>query len=554
MQNDDMQDNHQTNSRLTKYISKIFDVSTRFTFVRKKTYTCNGITNIMKEYFHKQTGLEFVLIPGGIYTRQSQDGDKTKQSVVETTLPPYLISKKLVTQSIWYQIMETIPSYFKARTTIQVDYPVEQVSWDDCQKFCQLTGLKLPTEAQWEYAARGGSTTQYYFGDTSHELDKYAWYNQNSHHTTHNVAGKLPNAYGLYDMLGNVWEWCQDFFEEETALNTSTSSKTTAQSYEHILKGGCFDLGAMICRITFRNCSVAGCRSKYNGFRVVTEFTPAEKKIVEYQESQPSSISEIIFAEAQNISYDNIPGFRFSHYQSCTCDSMTNKMAIYIHQQTNLEFVLIPIGTFSMGSNIQANEQPIHQVTLTVPYLMSRTPVTQGVWQKVMHTNASRFKKGDNYPVDSVTWHEAISFCQCTGLSIPTEAQWEYACRAGSAKKYFFGNSFQDLGKYAWYYSNSSQSSHPVGTKLPNAFGLYDMLGDVCEWCQDWFDSRYPSDPVVNPLGKGTRTSHCWRGGGWSFDHEHCRSAYRGGDLPDERNSDYGLRVVAMVTNLRLPN
>jgi len=176
-----------------------------FTYLKSAAYSCGGITKTVQEYKHNATGMEFVLIPGGTFTMGSPGGEAGRDSDEgpqhQVTLSPYLMSKTEVTQAVWERVMGSNPSYFKGP-----DRPVEEVSWNDCVSFCEKTGLALPTEAQWEFAARSGTQSAYYFGNDSSSLGNYAWYDGNSSGETHPVAQKQPNAYGLYDMAGNVWE------------------------------------------------------------------------------------------------------------------------------------------------------------------------------------------------------------------------------------------------------------------------------------------------------------------------------------------------------------
>lgn len=205
----------------------------------------------------------------------------------------------------------------------------------------------------------------------------------------------------------------------------------------------------------------------------------------------------------------------------------------------------IPAGEFDMGSNRgDDNEKPVHRVK--VPrFLISATPVTQAQYEAVTGHNPSFFK-GEKLPVDNVSWNEAMHFCkklsEQTGKSftLPTEAQWEYASRAKSTAEYCFGNEDVHLGEYAWYGENSEGVTHPVGMKSPNDFGLYDMHGNVWEWCLDRY-TDYSSESVTNPAIGSLRVL---RGGSWSDPARHCRSACRCCNHPGFRADFYGFRVV----------
>jgi len=214
----------------------------------------------------------------------------------------------------------------------------------------------------------------------------------------------------------------------------------------------------------------------------------------------------------------------------------------YLHAQTGMVFVLIKGGTFKMGSNESNYEKPIHEVTIS-DFLIGKYEVTQGQWQKIMSSNPANFKKGDDYPVEQVSWNDCQDFCSKSGLRLPTEAEWEYAGRAGTSTKYYWGDSVND--DYLWYNSNSGSSTHPVGQKKPNGFGLYDMSGNVWEWCADWSDANYyQSSPKSNPKGPASGQYRVLRGGGWLVNVYYCRSARRSRLDPTFRDLSVGLRVV----------
>ena len=208
-------------------------------------------------------------------------------------------------------------------------------------------------------------------------------------------------------------------------------------------------------------------------------------------------------------------------------------------------FCWCPAGEFEMGStNGDSNEKPIHTVKLTRGFWMLQTEVTQEMWKSVMGENPSYFT-GDKLPVERVSWGACDKFCQnlrAKGLNVqlPTEAQWEYACRAGTTGDYA-GN----LDEMAWYDDNSGSKTHEVGLKKPNQWGLYDMHGNVWEWCSDWY-GNYPNGTVTDPTGPTSGSSRVNRGGSWHCFAGTCRSANRDWDYdsPDDRYSILGLRLV----------
>ena len=217
-----------------------------------------------------------------------------------------------------------------------------------------------------------------------------------------------------------------------------------------------------------------------------------------------------------------------------------------------MEFVRIMPGTFVMGSNGSVkNEAPAHHVEITRMFYMSKYPVTQAQWEAVMGTNPSLYNVGENHPVEKVSWRQVQQFVavlnkEDESYRLPTEAEWEYACRAGSASKYFFGDEPGDLGRYAVVDNHDHHA--PVGTREPNPWGLYDMLGNVWEWVEDWYSETYYSEsPLRDPAGPPTGKDRVMRGGAFDYEAEFCRSATRFGDAPGYHGENVGFRLVWVI-------
>jgi formylglycine-generating enzyme required for sulfatase activity len=224
----------------------------------------------------------------------------------------------------------------------------------------------------------------------------------------------------------------------------------------------------------------------------------------------------------------------------------------------NLEMVDIPAGKFNMGSNEYEDEKPIHQVIVPA-FQIGKYPVTQAQYQAVMGKASSRFSGNPQKPVKSVTQNEAEVFCKqlskLTGKNyrLPTETEWEYACRAGTETLFSFGDDENQLGDYAWFDGNSNNTTHPVGEKRPNPWGIYDMHGNVWEWCADQHHESYADKPD-NIRENGSlawrdnnitnASSIIRRGGSWCRDPLVCSSAYRGRSVAEICNHDIGFRVV----------
>ena len=226
--------------------------------------------------------------------------------------------------------------------------------------------------------------------------------------------------------------------------------------------------------------------------------------------------------------------------------------------------VWIPPGTFLMGSpdteqDRQATEGPVTQVRLVSGFFMRKFEVTQGEYVPLMAGNPSYYSGDTNLPVDQVNWYEATNFCgrltareQAAGrvpagwaYRLPTEAEWEYACRAGTTNRFSFGDdpAYSQFGLYGWYNANSGHTHHPVGSKLPNPWGLYDMHGNVWEWCLDWLGT-YPGGTMTDTQGPVPGTVHGFRGGSWENGPPEARSAYRCVVGPDFIYWNLGFRPV----------
>ena len=221
-----------------------------------------------------------------------------------------------------------------------------------------------------------------------------------------------------------------------------------------------------------------------------------------------------------------------------------------------IRMLLIPAGEFLMGSpdsdsDALTHEKPQHRVKLTRPFYLGVCAVTQEEYERVMGKNPSRFQGDPQRPVETVSWNDAVEFCRRLSENegkqyrLPTEAEWEYACRAGTTTKWCFGDSESQLGEYAWYDENSGGTTHPVGEKKPNAWGVYDMHGNVWEWCADWYEAGYYSaSPADDPQCPSSGDVRVLRGGSWLIFPGGSRSAFRLGSAPDDRSRDNGFRLA----------
>ncbi|MFA4987201.1 MAG: formylglycine-generating enzyme family protein [Candidatus Brocadiia bacterium] len=434
----------------------------------------------------------------------------------------FLMSATEVTQKQYEAVMGVNPSSFRGS-----DLPVETVSWNDAADFCRkLTelelkhgnlpkgyGYRLPTEAEWEYCCRAGSTTDYCFGDDEKLLGDYAWFGE-AGYITHPVGTKMPNAWGLYDMHGNVCEWVWDWYSDYT-VGTQVDPRGHLKGGWKVLRDE--GLGADPRQYRSSGRAMAGPDNKgyWFGFRVV-------------------------------------------------CAALTPEEILLAEVKSSIGISLVPVARdeFAMGSeNGDPDEKETHTVEITRSFLMGSTEITQKQYADVMGANPSHVQ-GDDLPVDQVSWNEATEFCRkltererAAGLlpdgleyRLPTEAEWEFCARAESGREYFFStkeaNNIYLLGDYAWFNGNAEGTCHPVGTRKPNAWGLYDMYGNVWEWCLDWYAEKYPYGAGTNPRGPEHGQDRVLRGGSWNDLPEDCRSAIRNRLRPDDTLDICGFRVV----------
>ncbi len=227
----------------------------------------------------------------------------------------------------------------------------------------------------------------------------------------------------------------------------------------------------------------------------------------------------------------------------------------FASSSTCMEFLLVPAGEFVMGSPSDEQgrsdyESPTHKVTIKTPFYMGKSPVTQKQWKQIMETDPSHFK-GEDLPVEMVSWQEVREFVKRLNAAestdkyrLPSEAEWEYACRAGTQTGYFFGDDESQLNEYAWYAENSGGKTHPIGRNKPNLWGLYDMHGNVWEWVQDkWHENYNGSPPDGSSWEDGDVSFRVSRGGSWYCNASSCRSANRFRRDPESRFSNLGFRL-----------
>ena len=301
---------------------------------------------------------------------------------------------------------------------------------------------------------------------------------------------------------------------------------------------------------------------------VASDGYESEEGMVKLKASAPSNLqiqlSKEAVAEVSNVNdaIQSIPSTSPSQSITITSDNSSStsvtsgasEISIPVSNGITIDMVKVEAGTFKMGATSEMKkpfkwEKPVRQVTLTNDYYMGKYEVTQALWQTVMGSNPSRFKGSNNLPVECVSWDDCQEFIRklniMTGRSfrLPTEAEWEYAARGGKKSCGYQYSGSSNILDVAWYWDNSLDGTHVVGMKQANELGLYDMTGNVFEWCKDWYGA-YRSSSLINPAGTASGADRVCRGGGWGSSMRCCRSSYRDYYPPNYRYGNLGFRLV----------
>lgn len=526
----------------------------------------------------------FVTIPAGTFTMGSpedEEGRTDDEVQVSVTLTrAFHLQETAVTQRQYEALMGEVPRDFPE---CDPDCPVVHVTWHDAVAYANALsqaedlppcynrsgevvggvtaydceGYRLPSEAEWEYAARAGTETATYNGDlpgisceeSLPVLDPIAWYQCNSapgdRSERHPVGLKQPNGWGLYDMLGNVQEWTGSWYQWSQTGGVDPVGLDRGE--RRVVRGG--------------------------SYRVSTVGRADNARAARRSRAEPDS----------GASYR---GFRVARSDCRAGVCRGPEEASSTGPPLPAEFVEIPAGTFTMGSPEEErgrrwNREAQISVTLTRAFHLQTTPVTQAQFAERMGENPSRFEEcGADCPVESMSWYDAIAYANavsiaeglpecydaegnviggdtvydCAGYRLPTEFEWEYAARAGTTTATWAGDlpgetcalSLPLLDAIAWYRCNSATTerrmTRPVGMKTPNPWGLYDMLGNVEEWTDTWFE-RSPAGGA-DPVGPATGSGRVLRGGSSYTEQGSVRAASRSEDDPDFGSEDIGFRLA----------
>ena len=522
---------------------------------------------------------KMIRVDGGTFMMGNNSGKSNEKPVHEVTLSPYYIGETEVTQALWRAAGCINRSYYK-----NSKLPLHDVMWLECQEFIRrlnvLTGYRfsLPTEAQWEFAARGGNESKGYPYAGSDDIGSVAWYHDNSNVDgtwMHEVATKQPNELGLYDMSGNAMEWCLDRYYAYSGGAQVDPAWPGAEddSDDCVVRGGSCFTAANECRITARDFCWNELREVHNGLRLALQ----DDKPVALGVSEDNV--EMMEGEVATVSITNGSG---SYHASCSdgnvAASYIEDSKLYIvamwsgtatftiwDDQSDLRaqvlvrvgkectvgdvtFKMMPVegGTFLMGDtkeqdvstvNGLESPEPVHEVTLS-SYSISQTEVTQELWTAVMGYNPSYFINPQG-PVEKMSWDECQEFIsrlsEMTGLHfrLPTEAEWEFAARGGNRSMHYRYSGSRYLNEVAWNDDNAHNGQggglygpQTVALLLPNELGLYDMSGNIRELCQDWY-GPYSAEPQTNPTGPEIGDKRVIRGGSFADDGNECSCAGR---------------------------
>lgn len=467
-------------------------------------------------------GVEMMLVPAGCFMMGSENGDNDEKPVHEVCF----------NEPFWLDRYEVTNARYKSEGRFSgVDQPRDSVTWHEAQDFCEGRETRLPTEAEWEYAARGPDGLMYPWGNefsSSHTI-----YSANSDGHTANIGTALDISWiGAEDMSGNLREWVSDWYAREYDTDVSVvnpSGPTTG--IQRVLKGGSWWHGDPdFLRGAARDWYYPDDRSELNGFRCARATTPTPTPPP--VESPPTNSTPTPSAVPDPL--------QTALTHATTFTGSNDDWEPFVKEFDGVEMVLVPAGCFEMGSeNGNSNEQPVHKVCFEKPFWIDRTEVTNTQF------NEEGYFKGENRPRDSVvSWFVAQSFCEDRGGRLPTEAEWEYAARGPESWVYPWGNEF--VGDFVVYEANSNNQTSPVSSNPAGAswVGAMDMSGNIAEWVSTIYQ-EYPYQPNDGREGNfRSLNSQVIRGGTWFSSELDLRAARRNYANPYDSNYGRGFRCA----------
>jgi formylglycine-generating enzyme required for sulfatase activity len=498
---------------------------------------------------HAVTQAEMLLVPPGTFEMGCVQGT-TQGGCSVAALPvhavtitqPFYIGRYETTQSEWRRVMGSNPAYHRWLRDSPV-CPVETVSGNDIRAFLVISGARLPSEAQWEFAYRAGTSTAYHNASNDEtSASTIGVVGQGITGSTRAVGSLSGNRFGLHDMTGNVLERVADWYGPyEGASQVDPLGPTTGTS--QVYRGGDYLFDARSATGYFRSAASLDHRSRNCGFRMAMNVAPSELVVPPWAVSIAMEPDPAVIVDQKIRDRIRATGYAWHVRDSAT----------------GIEFVLVPPGVFRMGcsastgSQCPSDEYPVREVTLTRPFYVSRTEVTQGQWAATMSSNPSSFQEysdSPSRPVESVTWNSVQDFLAQSGARLLTEAEWEYAYRAGTTTA-FHGtpslpagsSSDASISAIAWQSNNAAGQTNRAGVLQPNGFGLHDMGGNVWEWVADFYGT-YGDSSQTDPGGPAVGASRVVRGGAWNSSTDFVRSSKRGGLDPRSSASNLGFRIA----------
>ncbi len=486
--------------------------------------------------------VDMVLIPPGKYFR-----GEGKSATLITLTQPLWVGKYEVTQHQYAAIMGSNPSHFARPDKDAAFYPVECVSHVDAVKFCDIasanTGgeFRLLTEAEWEYAYRAGTRTKFHNGDSDDKLGEIAHFAGNNRKSTEKIGSKAPNAFGLFDMSGNVWEWCLDYWTPAYDMRTTTDPIGPDAGQGCVTRGGSWASAIENCRSFNRGRDAETYGGSHLGFRIA--WTSAARRTP----PAPLDCSGPNGADARTVVSAQKAWAKFLGEPSHERDFPLDKAG-----KVTVDMVLLPPGKYHRG-----DEKKPTLVTLTQPLWVGKYEVTQKQYEAVTGVNPSHFKKSGAdaafYPVEKLSHLDAVKFCKIASEKTGTEfrllweAEWEYAYRAGTRTRFYNGDANEKALEIAHCTENNFVSTAKVGTKAPNAFGLFDMGGNVSEWCADAWEKDFVETRTIDPRGPAKGMIFVNRGNAWDSYCRTCNATARVLSAETYAGCQIGLRLARVA-------
>ena len=528
------------------------------------------ILPVQKTKTNPKDNAEMILIPAGDFIMGSKDDDNIaindEKPQHKVYIDTYYIYKNEVTVAQYRNFCTETGTKMPKEPSWkwQDTHPIVNVTWNEAKAYAKWAGVTLPTEAQWEKAARGEEGFIYPWGNEWDETKCANYANsgaENSIRGTHPVGSFLTGVspYGVMDMAGNVWEWCEDWYGGNYYEISPTKNPTGPVKGDlHVLRGGSWDINYYSTN--------DGNRGAYRYYGTPNNYYASTG----FRCALPVSVSQLINSSPVTTPVIQLPvnipvttPVIQLPVEIPETPTIIQHPVIKVNQKDDAEMILIPEGDFLMGSTdadkrADDNEKPQRKVYMDAYYIY-KTEVTVSQYRKFCIATIRKMPDvpdwgwSENHPIVNVSWNEAKAYANWAGVSLPTEAQWEKAARGNDGIIYPWGNEW-DKTKCA-NYTNSGNGdttwgTHTVGSFLTGAspYGVLDMAGNAGEWCADLYSADYyKTAPLKNPTGPFTGRYHVYRGGSWHNYNNNTRGAYRSGIYSIDGGNLIGFRCTLRV-------